>query len=131
MPLNAAIATPSEIERRYNVYMEGCPARLVFSRLADKWSLLIVKILRDDVQRFNQLRREIGGISPKALSQTLQKLERDGLVHREAFATVPVTVEYSLTELGHTLSELVEPLVEWAENHIEEVLRSQNSFDDH
>ncbi|VVE33687.1 putative HTH-type transcriptional regulator YybR [Pandoraea iniqua] len=131
MPRNAAIATPSEIERRYNVYMEGCPARLVFSRLADKWSLLIVKILRDDVQRFNQLRREIGGISPKALSQTLQKLERDGLVHREAFATVPVTVEYSLTELGHTLSELVEPLVEWAENHIEEVLRSQNSFDDH
>ncbi|WP_087687605.1 MULTISPECIES: winged helix-turn-helix transcriptional regulator [unclassified Pandoraea] len=131
MPRTAALATPSEIESRYNVYMEGCPARLVFSRLADKWSLLIVKILRDDVQRFNQLRREIGGISPKALSQTLQKLERDGLVHREAFATVPVTVEYSLTELGHTLSELVEPLVAWAENHIEEVLRSQNSFDDH
>ncbi|VVD72075.1 putative HTH-type transcriptional regulator YybR [Pandoraea pneumonica] len=131
MPRNAALARTDDVASRYNVYMEGCPARLVFSRLADKWSLLIVKILRDDAQRFNQLRREIGGISPKALSQTLQKLERDGLVHREAFATVPVTVEYSLTELGRTLSELVDPLVAWAENHIEEVLRSQNRFDDH
>lgn len=115
---------------RYNVYLKGCPARLVFDRLADKWSLLIVKILKRGPCRFNQLRREIGGISQKALSQTLQKLERDGLVNRRAFPTVPVTVEYSLTELGETLSELIEPLVSWAETHIEEVLRSQGRYDE-
>jgi DNA-binding HxlR family transcriptional regulator len=115
----------------YNVYLKGCPARLVFDRLADKWSLLIVKCLLDEPRRFNQLRRDIEGISQKALSQTLQKLERDGLVNRHAFPTVPVTVEYSLTQLGKTLSKLVEPLAHWAESHIEEVLRSQDQYDDH
>lgn len=114
---------------RYSVYARGCPARLVFDRLADKWSLLIVKLLRTGAYRFNQLRREIDGISQKALSQTLQRLERDGLVNRNAFATVPVTVEYSLTELGHTLATLIEPLASWAEAHIEEVLDAQASYD--
>lgn len=114
---------------RYNVYLKDCPARLVFDRLADKWSLLIVKILKQGPCRFNQLRREIDGISQKALSQTLQKLERDGLVNRQAFPTVPATVEYSLTELGETLSKLIEPLVSWAETHIEKVLRAQLRYD--
>lgn len=117
------------LEARYSVYMKGCPARLVFDRLADKWSLLIVKLLREQPHRFNQLRRGIDGISQKALSQTLQKLERDGLVNREAFATVPVTVEYSLTELGRTLATLIEPLASWAESHIEEVLRAHRRYD--
>ncbi|MFM0718225.1 helix-turn-helix domain-containing protein [Paraburkholderia strydomiana] len=114
---------------RYNVYMRGCPARLVFDRLADKWSLLIVKVLQAEPRRFNQLRREIDGISQKALSQTLQKLERDGLVNRNAFPTVPVTVEYSLTELGKTLADLIAPLAAWAENHIEEVLRAHQQYE--
>ena len=118
-----------EVVASYNVYLKGCPARLVFDRLADKWSLLIVKCLLGRPRRFNQLRRDIDGISQKALSQTLQKLERDGLVNREAFATVPVTVEYSLTNLGKTLSKLVDPLVHWAEAHIEEVLSSQRQYD--
>jgi DNA-binding HxlR family transcriptional regulator len=118
-----------DLAEQYNVYLKGCPARLVFDRLADKWSLLIVGILRQQPHRFNQLRREIGGISQKALSQTLQKLERDGLVNRQAFPTVPVTVEYSLTQLGQTLSTLIEPLVSWAETHIEEVLSSQHHYD--
>lgn len=113
----------------YNVYMKDCPARLVFDRLADKWSLLIVKILKEGPCRFNQLRREIEGISQKSLSHTLQKLERDGVVNRQAFPTVPVTVEYSLTELGTTLSALIEPLVSWAELHMEQVLRSQFQYD--
>ena len=114
---------------KYNVYLKDCPARLVFDRLADKWSLLIVKVLKQGPCRFNQLRREIEGISQKALSQTLQKLERDGLVNRKAFPTVPVTVEYSLTELGGTLSVLIEPLVSWAETHIEKVLRAGREYD--
>lgn len=118
-----------EVVAKYSVYLKDCPARLVFDRLADKWSLPIVKVLKQGPCRFNQLRREIEGISQKALSQTLQKLERDGLVNRQAFPTVPVTVEYSLTELGGTLSELIEPLVSWSETHIEKVLRAQSRYD--
>nr|WP_240954113.1 helix-turn-helix domain-containing protein [Solimonas marina] len=102
---------------------------MVFDRLADKWSLLIVKVLRQGPCRFNQLRREIEGISQKALSQTLQKLERDGVVDRKAFATVPVTVEYSLTTLGRGLSDLIQPLAAWAEQHIEQVQRAQQRYD--
>lgn len=116
-------------EQRYNVYLQGCPARMVLERLADKWALLIVGLLRTGPLRFNQLRREIEGVSQKALSQTLKKLERDGLLSRKAFPTVPVTVEYALTPLGKTLSEAVEPLVRWAEENIEDVLLAQSDYD--
>ncbi|MFJ5458427.1 winged helix-turn-helix transcriptional regulator [Pectobacterium sp. CHL-2024] len=116
-------------EQRYNVYLQGCPARMVLERLADKWALLIVGLLRTGPLRFNQLRREIEGVSQKALSQTLKKLERDGLLSRKAFPTVPVTVEYALTPLGKTLSEAIEPLARWAEENIEDVLLAQSDYD--
>lgn len=116
-------------EQSYNVYLQGCPARMVLERLADKWALLIVGLLRIGPLRFNQLRREIEGVSQKALSQTLKKLERDGLLSRKAFPTVPVTVEYALTPLGKTLSEAVEPLARWAEENIEDVLLAQSDYD--
>ncbi|KKW69134.1 HxlR family transcriptional regulator [Lampropedia cohaerens] len=121
--------TGAEVAAPYNVYRKDCPARMVFDRLADKWALLIVRRLTQGPQRFNQLRRDIEGVSPKSLSQTLQKLERDGLVSRTAFATVPVTVEYALTELGSALSALIEPLAAWAEAHIEKVLQAQRDYD--
>ena len=101
----------------------------MLDRLADKWSFLILTHLRTGPGRFNQLRRDIGGISQKALSQSLRKLERDGLVNREAFATVPVTVEYSLTALGLSLAALVDPLAAWAEASIDTVLQAQRSYD--
>ncbi|MFJ5509710.1 winged helix-turn-helix transcriptional regulator [Pectobacterium jejuense] len=116
-------------ELRYNVYLQGCPARMVLERLADKWALLIIGLLRTGPLRFNQLRREIEGVSQKALSQTLKKLERDGILSRKAFPTVPVTVEYALTPLGKTLSEAVEPLARWAEENIEDVLSAQSQYD--
>ncbi|MCY9849996.1 helix-turn-helix domain-containing protein [Pectobacterium jejuense] len=116
-------------ELRYSVYLQGCPARMVLERLADKWALLIIGLLRTGPLRFNQLRREIEGVSQKALSQTLKKLERDGILSRKAFPTVPVTVEYALTPLGKTLSEAVEPLARWAEENIEDVLSAQSQYD--
>ena len=102
---------------------------MVFERLADKWTLLIIRVLRQGPCRFNQLRREIEGISQKALSQTLRKLERDGLVSRTAFPTVPVTVEYALTALGETLSNRIAPLLSWAEDQIQHVLEAQRQYD--
>jgi DNA-binding HxlR family transcriptional regulator len=79
--------------------------------------------------RFNQLRRGIEGISQKMLSQVLKSLERDGLVKRRAIATVPVTVEYSITPLGKTLAAAVDPLRDWAETNLKEVLAAQRRYD--
>lgn len=126
---DAVLNAAADEDGGFNVYAKDCPARMVLNRLADKWALLIVKLLKTGPLRFNQLRREIEGVSQKALSQTLRRLERDGLVDRRAFATVPVTVEYSLTELGRTLAGAFEPIADWAHTHIREVLAAQSRYD--
>jgi DNA-binding HxlR family transcriptional regulator len=102
---------------------------MVLDRIADKWAVLVLGLLGDGPVRFNQLRRQIAGISQKMLSQTLKSLERDGLVSRRAIATVPVTVEYSITPLGATLSATVDGLRIWAETHMEQVVQSQQQYD--
>ncbi|MCJ2086445.1 helix-turn-helix transcriptional regulator [Methylobacterium sp. E-005] len=113
----------------WNAYASACPTRMVLDRVADKWAVLVLGLLTDGPVRFNQLRRAIDGLSQKMLSQTLKSLERDGLVSRRAVATVPVTVEYSITPLGRTLAATVDALRVWAETHIEEVLTSQERYD--
>ncbi|WP_413993675.1 winged helix-turn-helix transcriptional regulator [Labrys okinawensis] len=115
---------------RYDVYTQACPSRLVLDRVADKWAVLILGRIDDEPVRFNQLRREIQGISQKVLSQTLKKLERDGLIRREVFATVPVTVEYSITDLGNTLADTIRSLARWAEANIEAVTAAQRCYDE-
>ncbi|WP_445491165.1 winged helix-turn-helix transcriptional regulator [Rhodopseudomonas sp. RCAM05734] len=112
-----------------NAYSDNCPTRIVLDRIADKWAVLVLGLLGDGPVRFNRLRRQIEGISQKMLSQTLKSLERDGLVSRRAIATVPVTVEYSITPLGATLSATVDSLRIWAETHIGQVLASQQQYD--
>lgn len=113
----------------WNPYAAACPTRLVLDRIADKWAVLVLGLLGNGPLRFNELRRRIEGLSQKMLSQCLKSLERDGLVHRHAIATVPVTVEYSITDLGRTLTDTVDALRLWAETHIEEVLAAQCRFD--
>ena len=98
-------------------------------RVGDKWAVLILLLLRDEALRFNRLRRAIEGISQKMLSQVLKSLERDGLVKRRAIATVPVTVEYSITPLGKTLAAAVDPLRDWAERNLKDVLAAQRRYD--
>ena len=115
--------------QNWNAYAHSCPTRMVLDRIADKWAVLVLGLLGDGPVRFNQLRRQIEGISQKMLSQTLKSLERDGLVSRRAIATVPVTVEYSITPLGETLSATVDNLRIWAETHMEQVLLSQRQYD--
>lgn len=112
-----------------NVYEDRCPTRLVLDRIADKWAVLILDHLHDGPVRFNQLRRTIKGISQKVLSQTLKKLERDGLISRSVFATVPVTVEYALTPLGRTLTDTIAALAHWAEHNIDAVVAAQQAYD--
>jgi DNA-binding HxlR family transcriptional regulator len=117
--------------RNGNVYSASCPTRQILDRVGDKWAVLILLQLRDDTRRFNQLRRAIEGISQKMLSQVLKSLERDGLIRRRVIATVPVTVEYSITPLGATLAGAVDPLRDWAERNLKEVLAAQRRYDAH
>jgi DNA-binding HxlR family transcriptional regulator len=115
--------------RTPNAYSADCPTRQILDRVGDKWAVLILLLLRDEPMRFNALRRAIEGISQKMLSQVLKSLERDGLIRRRVAPTVPVTVEYSLLPLGATLAEAVDPLRDWAEKNLKEVLAAQRRYD--
>lgn len=114
----------------YDVYDDRCPTRDVLSRLADKWALLVLGCLEKEPQRFNNLRRQIRGITQKMLTQTLRKLERDGLIARQIFPTVPVTVEYSLSPLGKTLTHTMSFLTLWVEDNMDAMLAAQAAFDE-
>jgi DNA-binding HxlR family transcriptional regulator len=112
-----------------NAYAAECPTRQILDRVGDKWAVLILLLVRDEPMRFNALRRTIEGISQKMLSQVLKSLERDGLIKRRVFPTVPVTVEYSITPLGQTLATAVDPLRDWAEQNLKEVMAAQRRYD--
>ncbi|MBR1124301.1 helix-turn-helix transcriptional regulator [Bradyrhizobium lablabi] len=112
-----------------NAYSADCPTRQILDRIGDKWAVLILILIRDEPMRFNALRRTIEGISQKMLSQVLKSLERDGLIKRRVFATVPVTVEYSITPLGGTLAKAVDHLRDWAEENLKEVTAAQRRYD--
>ena len=116
-------------EMRGDAYDPNCPTRVVLDQIADKWAVLVLGALDDGPVRFNALKRRLAGISQKMLGQTLRDLERNGLVSRRAFATVPVTVEYSLTALGERLTERVNDLRVWAEKHISQIVAAQSAFD--
>ena len=112
----------------YNVFKLNCPSRQVFDLIGERWTGLVLLALPGRPQRFSALRRQIEGISQKMLTQTLRVLERDGLVRREAFPTVPVTVEYSLTPLGDSLCEVVETLRAWAYANAENLDTARQAY---
>jgi len=116
--------TPKPSER-------ACEAtREILDRIGDKWSLYIIATLRSGTRRFSELRREIEGISQRMLALTLRGLERDGLVTRTVFPTIPPRVDYALTELGETLLEPVMALVVWAEKNKQAIAQAQQRFDE-
>nr|WP_246432836.1 helix-turn-helix domain-containing protein [Rhodopseudomonas rhenobacensis] len=101
----------------------------VLSRVGDKWSVLVIMMLGERPRRFNELKRMIGGISQRMLTLTLRGLERDGLVTRTVFPTVPPRVDYELTDLGRGLSTTVKELGEWAKQHLPDIEAARQSFD--
>jgi DNA-binding HxlR family transcriptional regulator len=122
--------TTAPVER-FNVMKAACPTRQVLRRVGDKWSMLVIAALGDDgTLRFSELSRTIDGITQKMLTQTLRALERDGLVEREVFPTVPVTVQYSLTPLGHSLAEAIGTIRDWAYGHMDEITAARHAYDD-
>ncbi len=113
----------------FDVMEDACPTRQILSRIADKWTMLVVLALGSGTLRFSQLRSRIGGVTQKMLTQTLRGLERDGLISRKAHPTVPVTVEYTLTPLGHSLGEAVSVIRGWTYSHIAEIEQARRHFD--
>ena len=101
----------------------------VLARVGDKWSVLVVTRLGDGPQRFNELRRSIGGISQRMLTLTLRGLERDGLVTRTVFPTIPPRVDYALTPLGRDLLQPVSALGDWALRNQAKIARARERFD--
>lgn len=99
------------------------------ARIGDKWTVLVVELLRDGPTRFNELRRAINGISQRMLTLTLRGLERDGLVTRTVYPTIPPRVEYQLTSLGQTLREPLSAIADWARTHRPAIERAQKLFD--
>lgn len=102
----------------------------LLQRIGDKWSLLVVQTLGQGSRRFNELRREIPSVSQRMLTLTLRNLERDGLVNRTVTPTIPLRVDYELTELGRSLQQPICGLVTWAMDHADAIHEAQSRFDD-
>lgn len=108
----------------------NCHARDVLARVGDTWLVYIIHVLGDArTLRFNELRRQVDGISQRMLTVTLRGLERDGLVSRTVYPEVPPRVEYALTPLGGTLRQLIRGLVAWAGAHLDEVDSARAAYD--
>lgn len=114
----------------WNVMLATCPSRTSLARIANKWTAMIVITLSAGPVRFGDIRTRVEGISGKVLAATLRDLERDGIVTRIAYDEIPPRVEYELTPLGQTLRDPLRALSSWAEEHIEQVMRSRDEFDD-
>ena len=108
-----------------------CEVRQILDRVADKWSLLVIALLDDQVLRFSELRRLIDGISQRMLTVTLRHLERDGLVSRTVFPVVPPRVDYQLTPMGVSLHETIQSLVSWTEAHQAAIITAREDYDRH
>lgn len=112
-----------------NALYPNCPVRNVLSRVGDKWSMLILFTLESHPTiRFKELQRNIPDISQKILTATLKTLEADGLIKREVFPEVPPRVEYSLTAKGLSLLPLIDNLLTWASDNMEDIMASRKQF---
>lgn len=108
---------------------KACPIRNVLDEVGKKWSLLVMLSLGGKRRRFMDVKRSIGDVTQRVLTQTLRKLERDGYISRQVYPTSPPTVEYWLTPMGLSLLELVGGLVVWANQHFDKVMEARKRFD--
>ncbi|MGV7206669.1 winged helix-turn-helix transcriptional regulator [Oxalobacteraceae bacterium A2-2] len=113
-----------------NANTGGCRAtREILDRVGDKWSLYIIAALSNGTLRFNELKRRVDGISQRMLTLTLRGMERDGLITRTIYPTIPPRVDYELTELGRTLLGPVMALVNWANDNQLAITEAHQRFD--
>ncbi|MGW1751983.1 winged helix-turn-helix transcriptional regulator [Streptomyces sp. NPDC002092] len=129
-----AVSTPESVVEsapvaKYDSGEAMCPYRLVLEHLTSRWGVLVLIELLERPYRFSELRRAIGRVSEKMLTQTLQTLERDGLVHRDAKPVIPPRVDYSLTDLGREAAQQVRALAVWTERRMDAVQQARDAYD--
>jgi len=107
----------------------NCPTRLLFDQISDKWSMMVLTVLDAGPLRFNAIKRHLEGVSQKALTQCLRRLERNGLVSRTVIPVSPVAVEYEITPLGRSLQRPFKALHDWMLEHLGEVDAAREVFD--
>ncbi|MFD5555696.1 winged helix-turn-helix transcriptional regulator [Streptomyces sp. NPDC127068] len=113
------------------VFLRDCPTRAVLELIASKWTMLVLVVLEDDRPvRFAELRRRLDGVTPKVLTRTLRALEREGLLTRTVYPTVPPRVEYRLTDLGRELGELVQGITDWSRTRLTALRAAREEFDE-
>jgi len=113
----------------YDAFLATCPSRQLLDRISDKWITLVLSALEDGSLRYSELARQIAGVSQKMLTQSLRNLERDGLISRTVTASVPVRVDYEMTELGQSLFGIVLQLKQWAESNMNVIISHRDEFD--
>ncbi|WP_326943782.1 helix-turn-helix transcriptional regulator [Amycolatopsis sp. NBC_01307] len=110
------------------VFRSDCPSRPILDQIADKWSMMIMAVLERPT-RFNELMRRLEGVTQRVLTQSLRRLERNGMIRRTVLPTSPVGVEYSLTPLGESLREPFGHLYSWTVEHSPQIQQAQQAYD--
>lgn len=111
------------------IYRADCPSRIVLDQIADKWSMMVLEVLREP-QRFNAIKRRLDGVTQRVLTQTLRKLERNGMVKRKVLDGRVLGVEYSLTPLGESLQGPFSILFNWTLGNMETIQDCQRRYDE-
>ncbi|WP_213982307.1 helix-turn-helix domain-containing protein [Sphingomonas sp. dw_22] len=111
-------------------FASDCPSRILFDQIADKWSMMVLTVLAPAPLRFNAIKRRLEGVTQKALTQCLRRLERNGLVSRRVIPVSPVAVEYAITPLGRTLLAPFKELYAWTVANLPEVEAARDAFDE-
>lgn len=109
-------------------FSSNCPSRVLFDQIADKWSMMVLAVLDDGPHRFNAIKRRLEGVTQKALTQCLRRLERNGLISRHVISS-PLAVQYEITPLGNTLQQPLRQLHAWTIDKLPMVESARNIFD--
>lgn len=113
---------------QYDIYNPKCPSHNVLEVISDKWSILTIHFLSKQIYRFGALKRDLPKISAKMLTQTLKRLEEYGFIQRKVQQVSPLKVEYSLSQIGTELSQILHTLTVWSENNMEVILQCKEKF---
>lgn len=127
--LQRAGAPKRATQKQKVLSVANCPNRLLLEQVADKWSVLLMAALCDAPMRFNEIKRTLEGITQKSLTQSLRRLERNGIIDRRVIDTSPIAVEYSITPLGQSLKQPFQALYGWTVDYLPEVEKARAAFD--
>ncbi|GFM74796.1 MULTISPECIES: winged helix-turn-helix transcriptional regulator [Pseudomonas] len=117
------------LEIQPQCFSSDCPSRALFDQIADKWSMMVLAVLDEEPHRFNAIKRRLEGVTQKALTQCLRRLERNGLVSRHVISLSPVAVQYEITPLGQSLQQPFRELHKWTLVKLPEVEEARLQFD--